>query len=220
MQGRIYFPGNPWPEGHPIKALTWSGRLDAERGLFFDLHLESEDYDTERDVEDLDTDSDYEAPGAWGNYHSCILSSTFWHEGGWVVGTPKAPLSFLALAGRTSIVDGLVEPKFDFHDLDDRSFHIYLLGHDDVADHRIEFERDGDTWDLDWQGRIALAYAGDYDFDYTFRVEASSVTFSGIRVGAELDDDRAHALLADCCREAALFDLVTEGEVRWFKFRP
>lgn len=41
--GRIFFPGNPWPEGHRIKEFAWSGRLDAKTGLWFDLHVRGAD---------------------------------------------------------------------------------------------------------------------------------------------------------------------------------
>ena len=223
MTGRIYFPGNPWPEGHPIKTLEWSGRLDAERGLIFDLHLDTHDYYSEREIEDdedMDYPSDYEAPIVWSNYHACTLSSSAWpHPRGWLVGTPQSPLSFLALDGRINIVDDLEAPQFDIEELEDRAFHIYLLGHDDVAHHRIKLTRNGDTWNLEWRGRIALAYTGHYDFDYTFHMDASGLAFDGFKVGADLDENRARSHFAECCREAALFDLVTDGEERWFKFR-
>ncbi len=35
MNGRIWFPGNPWPEGHALKELVWTGALVPERGLVF-----------------------------------------------------------------------------------------------------------------------------------------------------------------------------------------
>lgn len=53
---------------------------------------------------------------------------------------------------------------------DGRAFHIYLLGHDAVAGHRIKFLRRGNTdrFDIAWTGKIALAYIGDYDYRYDF----------------------------------------------------
>ncbi|MET3287619.1 UNVERIFIED_CONTAM: hypothetical protein ABID98_000189 [Brevibacillus sp. OAP136] len=37
---RIYFAGNPWPDGHRIKAFAWSGRLEPGSGLWFDFDLD------------------------------------------------------------------------------------------------------------------------------------------------------------------------------------
>ena len=48
------------------------------------------------------------------------------------------------------------------------SFDIYLLGHDAVAGHQIQFSRSpsSDTIDIQWDARIALAYAGETEFKY------------------------------------------------------
>ena len=54
---RIYFKGNPWPEGHPVKEFKWSASI-RDGYVWFDMHLESQDYYSERDIED-DEDTEY-----------------------------------------------------------------------------------------------------------------------------------------------------------------
>ena len=79
---RIFFKGIPWPEGHLIKEFEWTVETRGERVRCF-LHLRSADYYSEHEIEQVDLDlPDWQAPIVWGNYHSCILSSTYWgHEG-------------------------------------------------------------------------------------------------------------------------------------------
>ncbi len=174
---RIYFKDNPWPEGHPIKAFAWSAR-EVEGDVWFDFHLESADYHAERriqDDEEVDYPSDWAAPIVWGNYHACTLSSDYWHEGGFRV---------CASADYTpELLDGLeliVDPDPDaIEDFDDLAFHIYLLGHDAVGQHRIRFERIGDSlrFRIVWSGLIAQAYVGDYEFKHEFSAVISSAEF-------------------------------------------
>jgi hypothetical protein len=225
MKGRIYFPGNPWPEGHALKELTWSVRIEPARGLFFDLNLESTEYYAERRIDDDGDEeagelrSDFEAPGVWGNYHACTLSSNRWHHGGCLAGSDEAPLSFAGLADRTFVVDDPSSPEFDEADLEARAFHIYLLGHDAVADHRIRFTLQGTTgmWNLDWTGRIALAYAGDYELRYTFRVEASELSFAGFQVADGMSDADAIAMIRRWCSDAGDLAPTTIGTTRYLR---
>ena len=172
---RIYFKDNPWPEGHPIKEFKWSAR-DKGNDIWFDLHLKSEDYYSERDIEDdeeIEYPSDWAAPIVWGNYHACTLSSTHWGNGGFKVCS--------VLEYSPEFIDGLeieVDPKPQMiEDFDDFSFHIYLLGHDAVAKHRIKFERIGTSlkYRIIWSGKIAQAYVGDYEFKHDFSVTLDEV---------------------------------------------
>ncbi len=65
---------------------------------------------------------------------------------------------------------------------EERAFHIYLLGHDAVADHRITFTRVPGTqlFDIAWQGKIALAYVGNYAPEHPFRAEIHGVQLPSI----------------------------------------
>ncbi|WP_394165509.1 hypothetical protein [Neptunomonas phycophila] len=174
---RIYFKNNPWPEGHPVKEFNWSASV-RDGFVWFDFHLETKDYYSERDIEDEeDTEypSDWAAPIVWGNYHACTLSTNYWHEGGFKV---------CALSDYSpEFLDGLeleVDPNPEnIEDWDDLAFHIYLLGHDSAAKHTIKFERIDESlnFKITWVGKIAQAYVGDYEYKHDFNVIIKNVSF-------------------------------------------
>ncbi len=165
---RIWFKGNPWSEGHPLKAFAWMAEI-RDGVVWFFLHLKSADYDAERKIADdgKDSTSDWESPIVWNNYHSCTISSTEWHDGGFPV-CPVEKYSAGFLDGFEAVVDPL--PIDSDADLEELAFHTYLLGHDSVAGHRIKFTRCGtsDRFDIHWEGKIALVYAGDDEYRYDF----------------------------------------------------
>jgi hypothetical protein len=178
IDGRIRFEGNPWPEGHPLAEFAWTARI--ERGwVWFDLHLRSADYDSERAIEyDEDTayDSDWEAPIVWNNYHRCTLSSTAWGGRNGFRVCKADVYSPVWLDGRTFSVD---PAKGRVDDPEEHVFHVYLLGHDSVANHRIAFRRIGDTasFEIDWRGEIALTYTGNDALEHRFEASIRGVPF-------------------------------------------
>lgn len=171
IAGRIYFKGNPWPEGHAIREFRWSANRRGSN-VWFGLHLESADYYAERYIDDEDGDDvpDWEAPIVWGNYHNCTISSDEWHTGGFPV-CEAAEFCAERIDGLTVRIDPL--PRDLREGYESRAFHIYLLGHDAVADHQISFSRvtGTDCFDIAWEGKIALSYVGDYEPKYSFRAE-------------------------------------------------
>jgi hypothetical protein len=181
IQDRIRFPGNPWSEGHALTEFAWTVRT-VDGVVWCDLHLRSADYYAERDIEldeDEDHDSSWDAAGVWGNYHRCTLSSTFWDADR---GFPLCAVGDFTpdwLDGRTFEVDTIAGGTLDDVELDDLAFHLYLLGHDSVANHRIGFQRvgDSDRFDIVWTGDIALTYAGDDALAHRFEARISAVPF-------------------------------------------
>lgn len=178
---RIHFADNPWPEGHALEEFEWRARL-VDGDLWFDLHLVTRKYYAERDIEDDDSieyASDWNAPIVWGNYHNCILSSTYWGgDGGFRVCVADA-FSPAWLNGRTFEVDRFDQDPLadEIENLEERPFGLYLLGHDSAVDHRIRFLRvgDSDRFDIEWTGRIAQSYVGDYVPRHTFRARMYAV---------------------------------------------
>ncbi|MBX4899253.1 MULTISPECIES: hypothetical protein [Rhizobium] len=174
---RIYFEGNPWPEGHPIKELLWSAKeIDGE--VWFDIHLESANYNSERDIKDKESSnytSDWDAPYSWENYQSCILSSDDWHNGGFRI-CSKDEYTPEFLDGLELLIDPHPETITDRNDF---AFQIYLLGHDTVAKHKIKFDRIGNSnrFKITWSGKIGRTYVGDHDFKYNFSVMVTSADF-------------------------------------------
>lgn len=215
-QDRVWFPGNPWPAGHGLSELMWSGRLEPERGLWFDLHVESVAYDSD-DVdhggdEGDDDGRDWQAKIVWGNYDHCRLSSSAWSDDrGFQIGSADEPLDFERLGGRVLRVDE--EPG----DPDERAFGVYLLGHDGVADHRILFTpRDGGRHRLEWSGRTALEYVGDTEFAYRFFLRASAVPFRGFRVPPGLRERAARAAFDPLVTDPERYRLARRAGARWF----
>jgi hypothetical protein len=203
MHGRIWFPGNPWPDGHRVTEFAWNGRLDGSGKLWFDLHLETADYDEADEADDeadpaddIDEDdndiADWLAPTVWQNYHACWLSSTSDDATGLLAGTPERPFRFADRAARPLVADPL-----PIEDLDaEPAFHIYLLGHDSVAEHEVTFtpERTGGHR-IDWSGRIALTYAGDEEFRYGFRAELRNVRLGYVALPTDMPLDEAYRRL-------------------------
>ncbi|MFE3456425.1 hypothetical protein ACFXKD_02695 [Nocardiopsis aegyptia] len=212
---RIWFPGNPWPDGHRIRTFVWGGLLDPEGAVRFAFELTSADYAADEPPEPGTDDddrpgSDFTSPPVWRNYHRCDISPSR----GFVVGTPDAPLDFGALDGRTFRVDRL-EDVADLED-DDVAFHLYLLGHDSVADHRVRFTAGASpfVFALEWDGRIALTYAGEEEFEHRFRARVGRARFRGFHVPDELDDEAADRMLTACVRDPARFRFSREGGER------
>lgn len=208
-EDRIYFPGNPWPQGHRISEFEWSARLEPATGIWFDFHLQSADYEAEdtaaEAAEEEAVDSDWESKLVWGNYHRCTISSTKWHTGGILVGTAQQPLDVARLLGSTLTADPLpLPPEADHEEL---AFLIYLLGHDSCANHRIHFlaQQSPTTYQLRWEGSIALTYAGQEDFVHEFRADIHAARFAGLTIPAGFTPAEVRRLLPQFCSDPAFF---------------
>lgn len=168
---RILFKNNPWPEGHPIKEFRWSARIRYGQ-VWCDLYLKSADYDHEREIEnDESIECDWESPIVWTNYNCCTISGSF----------PLCPPSVYSpsfIDGKIFKIDSLPLP-LEIESLEDLVFETYLLGHDSVADHKIQFKLQENTnkFEIHWSGKIALVYVGDYEYKYEFEAKLSDVPF-------------------------------------------
>jgi hypothetical protein len=224
---RIYFVDNPWPNGHRIINFKWGAHFKYEEveewegraGLYFDLHLETADYyeeDLDEDEEDAEVD-DWHAKIVWNNYHSCTLSSEEWAYKGFLVGSEETPFDLEVLDGKEYAFDFLSEEDQEDWDPELTAFDIYLLGHDATAFHTIKFTKvENQTYQINWKGRLALAYAGDYEFRNDFHTLISSTSFIGITIPDELTDLRAHELLERFVSRPALFELKNDNGSRCF----
>lgn len=211
--GRIWFDDNPWPGGHAVTHAVWSGRLEPDGTLWFDLHLDTADYDAEGDPASFPHSeaSHWHSGIVWCNYGSCILSSTDWaDEGstGLLVGSTARPWSWDCLAAELT-----ADPAEAGAEIDPErtpAFRIYLTGHDSVADHRVRFRPDPDhhgAYTLEWTGRIALSYTGDDQLKHTFRAKLIGLRFAGFSIPDDLDAAHARTLFAAACRDADAFEL-------------
>ena len=216
QDSRIYFKDNPYPNGHAIKDFVWSGRLDPNSELWFDFHLETEKYYQEDDSEDTtEAESDWKAKSVWDNYHQCTMSSTHWpsNNGGILVGTKEAQFDLNNLTQQALLADTL--PLADDYDPETLSFFIYLLGHDSCANHCIKFSKQEHLFGVEWTGKLALTYGGEYDFNYDFAANINAVKFDGIAIVAELDTEANWKLLGECVKNSEEYELI-DGK---FQFR-
>jgi hypothetical protein len=205
---RIYFRGNPYPKGHRIRKFVWDGRLDEDEQLWFDFHLETDDYYAEDDTEDIEEpNSDWKAKIVWGNYHSCTISSTKWHLGGIKIQTLNGKFDFNNLQQKELTADTLpLEADFDFDNL---AFHIYLLGHDSCANHRIKFSKNANgNFDIDWSGKIALTYAGEDEFKHDFTALIQDVIFDGFYLPNNFGVEKAKEVFGRKLKDADNYQFV------------
>jgi hypothetical protein len=206
VEGRIWFPGNPWPDGHAVEDFDWSGRIHPDGTLWFELSLRSEEYGAREPAFDGDGERDWRSPVVWNNYHRCTLSP------GWRRGLPAAEPGrpFRMAAPQTLTADPVEEVDFE----EEPAFFVYLLGHDATAGHEVTFTPTAAGHEVTWTGALALYYAGEEEFRYGFRAELRGVRFAGIAVPEELDRDAAQRMLAELVDEPERFVLDPTG--RWF----
>lgn len=106
------------------------------------------------------------------------------------------------------------EEDFDF---ERTAFDVYLLGHDASAFHCIKLTKIEDaTYQIQWNGKLAQAYVGDYEFRYDFHTVISSATFKGIDIPNELSDEEAYEVLERFVKNPSLFTLHNENGERKF----
>ncbi len=202
IDGRITFPGNPWPNGHRVIecALTANLQLfndplsngnELRRRLAVGVELRTADYDEEPPTtSDDDPDAtDWNSPGAWTNYGSCWLGPSASSETpGITVSDGTVPFAFGAPNYR--FTSDMLPVEWDRF-MATAAFGIYLQGHDAVAGHEIALHsrQDNGTYTVDWTGRIASAYIGHTTFDHTFVAHITGVSLESIMM-FDFDADR------------------------------
>ncbi|MCK9782426.1 MULTISPECIES: hypothetical protein [Enterobacterales] len=207
----ITFIDSAYPKPHTIKEFVWSGRLDKNGQLWFDLHLrsadyylsEGKDYCADSDDEGSDDQQEYTSLAhwqdqiVWDNYHCCTLSSTYWSDDqGILLNTGNAPFDFDNFVTHQFNVD--IAPQIHSDEDEDEeyaeipAFSLYLLGHDECTKHQITFQRQSNnTFHIDWTGKIALTYAGFDEFIHQFIARLENISFDGFYFPKSWDLDKA-----------------------------
>lgn len=172
MYPRIYFVGNPWPEGHLIKDFAWSLTKD-EQGYSLRFDIATAEYSAERSFpkDDLTGKSNWESPITWDNYCGCNINGGF-H----LCSSNTDPIS--ALTKGPHFVDMLQDTDWD---IDALHFEPYIRGHDAMAFHEILIEQNSaGNFDITWKGKIALFYSGEKEFNYEFKAVIPNVSAPAI----------------------------------------
>ena len=112
-------------------------------------------------------------------------------------GNETNKLDFDNLESKTIKVDNLDEPS-KFH-RDEPSFGTYLLGYDSLADHKIIFvkKHSSSIYDIEWSGKIALTYSGDYEFKHHYFARIEKAKFEGFSFEGEITDEEISKYLVN-----------------------
>ncbi len=185
MENRIIFKDNPWPKGHALKTYSIHARLALDEGLMVLINLKidnyyAEDEDLEDESEELG-ESDWTSKIVWNNYHRCTMESS----GGIVVAVPNNKLDLTEIQNRCS--------------MGSKEFDMYLLGHDTGQDKSLVINAttagNPQFLDLEWKGKIALTYSGDYEYAYEFKANFYNEPFPLIYCSSPLNEEEARKLL-------------------------
>ena len=199
-KGRIWFEGNPWPNGHAIKSadlfitLSEGGENSwpPETGAYLGLKIKTDDYYAEMLEEERNRAYEAETKASdnnehiadwtsfivWQNYGACRIESSNAQ-----IGTHTAPFDLINLKqAHLSFDTGMTAVADQENDMN--AFTCYILGHDSVANHELSFTNTHENpnhFDIDWSGSVALSYLGDNDFSHRFRAKLTQVPFLGVK---------------------------------------
>ncbi|MFD7659569.1 hypothetical protein ACFV4N_36820 [Actinosynnema sp. NPDC059797] len=189
--GRIWFPGNPWPDGHRIAMFAWNGRLDHDGRLWFNLELTTAPYLETPPSEAVAGTDHWSSAETWEEYERCWLTS--YGFGDLLAGTPERPFRLTRPHRLTADPLPLSRPGADL------TWFTHVLGHDASADHELVFtpEATGTGHRIDWTAKVALTYLlGEEDFRHGFRVLLRDRAPGDISFPDDVPVHRAREMLA------------------------
>lgn len=182
----------------------------------YDEEDENENEELYEDEEDDDEDiDDWDSKTVWRNYNSFHLTSEDEEQQGLLIGSKECPFNEKTLTTTEWQVDFLTEEQMEYLDPEELSFSIYLLGHDSAAFHTIVFSQNQDcTYAIQWDGKIALTYAGQEEFQYEFYMKIDSATFEGFTIPSHMTDEAALALVKQYTVHPENFYIVNKKDQR------
>ncbi|MEO1435249.1 MAG: hypothetical protein AAFV80_06900, partial [Bacteroidota bacterium] len=192
ITNRIWLKNNPWPNGHGLEKVRFYATLSGD-GIHLHLELKSEKYYAAEGweniheiaeahdfkLEEQNEEDEWLYYACWLNYHACHLQP----NKKVVLGNAEQPFSMDQLNGLQLILDDPppIEKNWGGIDFDNLYFHCYVLGHDAVGHHHIKIQATSQSnhFDIDWTGKIALAYIGEEEFRYDFTIQIRNIPFEG-----------------------------------------
>ncbi len=194
MHGIIKFPGNPWPDGHPLKDFRLGVLLHEPRGdlpakATLDLRFRSENYCHPHSFEKMSEaskvqpqeTSNWESISSWLNYGAAYATSIASHED-MVIADQDTGFDIECLNDFTRLIDPIPEIISDDDDnYEIPAFHSHILSWDDMADHHMNITRNPKSglYDVFWKGKCGRSDIGSYRFQHEFELQVSDVPFSG-----------------------------------------
>jgi hypothetical protein len=167
----------PYPNGHSIEVFRCFATEELDGSCNLQLRLVTEDYARSVPVAGNE-DSDWTSTTVWENYVHCILSSVDWGNPGLKIADSTKDFNTDVLVHQTFRADTLTSSE---DDIESHAFGIYLLGHDSCANHTINFTRNDDgSFNIAWSGNIALSYAGNNEYAYSFEAHIKNAEFEGV----------------------------------------
>ncbi|GAA0424470.1 hypothetical protein GCM10009133_36310 [Cocleimonas flava] len=194
MHGIIKFPGNPWPEGHPLKDFRLGVLLHGSRGdipakATLDLRFRSEDYCPPDHFEKMlavseaqrEETSNWESISSWLNYGAAYATSIASHED-MVIADEETGFDIECLNDFARVIDPIPETiSDDDNNYEIPAFHSHILSWDDMADHHMHIKRNPKSglYDIYWKGKCGRSDIGNYRYQHEFELEVSDVPFGG-----------------------------------------
>ena len=194
MNGTIKFPGNPWPEGHPLKDFRLGIILHEPKGdlparATLDLRFRSEDYHYPYSYEEMSEASEaqpedtshWELIDTWLNYRAAYAMSIASHED-MVLADENDGFDLECLNDFTRVIDPIPEIISDNdNNYDIPAFHSHILSWDDMADHHMKISRDPTSglYNVFWKGKCGKTGVGNYKYQHEFELQASGIRFGG-----------------------------------------
>ena len=194
-ENRIWFKDNPWPDGHGLKEVRFYGLL-REDGVYLHLEIKSENYYAKEGYENLQDIADehdeilekkgiedeWKYYGGWLNFHACHIQP----NKELLLGNEQHPFTIQTLPNLMLEADHPPPESETWGGIsfDNLAFHCYILGHDAVGYHSIRSKsaKSPFSYNIDWHGKVALAYMGDEEFRYSFEIQLRDIPFEGFLV--------------------------------------
>ncbi len=199
MHGIIKFPGNPWPDGHPLKDFRLGVLLHKPRGQVpakatLDIRFRSEDYCHPHNFEKMSeapamlisNNQDKETPkwesiSSWLNFGAAYASSIASHED-MVIADEYTGFDIECLNDFTRVIDPIPEIICDEdNNYEIPAFHSHVLSWNDMADHHMNITRNHKSglYDVFWKGKCGRSDIGNSRYQHEFELQVSGVPFSG-----------------------------------------
>lgn len=169
FENKIYFIGNPWPNGHLIKEGAGMSLFKNNNLIFVKLSLKSENYCLES--ESFSRETDWECVDSWSNY--CFANLNLCEE------LEVDCTKFASLLTKSEFLLKATSLPINYDDLDINRNHCYILGHDDVVGHKIKLIKlENNNYNVEWSCEYVGTYFGNYEPSQNILIKLFNIEIS------------------------------------------